>query len=112
MPEFAEYVIHGETSAGRKFRPSAFAGCSSRRTRITGRAICPTPFPVSREWLVCVVVNKALETDDPMALEFLMDFAGDYDLKVIEGRKLRAADRPRRVARAAGKPRRRFRPTP
>jgi len=44
---------------------------------------------VSREGLVCVVVNKAMETDDPMVFKFLMDFARDSDLKVVVCRKVR-----------------------
>ncbi len=46
----------------------------------------PHAFPVSREGSVCVVVNKAIVADDPMAI--LMDFARDNDLKVVGGGKV------------------------
>lgn len=92
MPEFEEYVIRGETSAGRKFRPSDWADrlCSLFATMGPNNRTCYSPhvFPVSREGLVCVVVNKAMKTDDPMAFKFLMDFARDNDLKVEDGRKV------------------------
>jgi len=48
----------------------------------------PHAFHVSREGSVCVVVNKAIVTDDPMVFKFLMDFARDNDLKVVGGRKV------------------------
>jgi hypothetical protein len=91
MPEFDEYVIRGETRAGRKFRPSDWAErlCSlfadmgpDHRTHYS-----PHVIPVSRDGLPCVVVNKALQTEDPRAFKFLMDFARDNDLQVVEGRK-------------------------
>ena len=91
--EFEEYIIRGETSAGRKFRPSDWAErlCSLFATMGPNNRTCYSPhaFPVSREGLVCVVVNKAMETDDPMVFKFLMDFARDSDLKVVVCRKVR-----------------------
>jgi len=90
--EFEEYVICGETSAGRKFRPSDWAErlCSLFATTGPNNRTCYSPhaFPVSREGLVCVVVNKAMENDDPMVFKFLMDFARDNDLKVVRGRRV------------------------
>lgn len=47
----------------------------------------PHVFPVSREGVACVVVNKTMEIQDPMAFKFLMDFARDNDLKVVDGRR-------------------------
>ncbi len=91
MSVFEELVIRGETSAGRKFRPSDWAErlCglfatvgADHRTRYS-----PHAFPVTRDGLVCVVVNKAMEADDSMVFKFLMDFARDNDLMVVEGRR-------------------------
>lgn len=91
MHEFEEYVIRGETSAGRKFRPSDWAErlCSlfattgpDNRTRYS-----PYAYPVSRDGVTCVVVNKAMQASDPMAFKFLLEFARDNDLLVVEGRK-------------------------
>ncbi|MGQ9861474.1 MAG: DUF3579 domain-containing protein [Thiobacillaceae bacterium] len=92
MPEFEEYVIRGETSTGRKFRPSDWAErlCSLFATVGPDNRTCYSPhvFPVSREGVNCVVVNKAMAIQDPMAFKFLMDFARDNDLKVVDGRRL------------------------
>ena len=91
MSVFEEIIIRGETGAGRKFRPGDWAErlCglfatvgSDNRTRYS-----PHAFPVSRDGVACVVVNKAMESADPMVFKFLMDFARDNDLKVVDGRK-------------------------
>lgn len=91
MSVFEEVVIRGETSAGRKFRPSDWAErlCGLFATPGEGNRMCYSPhvFPVTREGVVCVVINKAVASDDPMVFEFLMEFARDNDLMVAEGRK-------------------------
>ncbi len=89
MRECEDYIICGVTNAGRKFRPSDWAErlCSlfattgpDNRTRYS-----PHVYPISRDGLACVVVNKAMQASDPMAFKFLLDFARDNDLKVVEG---------------------------
>lgn len=92
MPEFKEYVIRGETRAGRKFRPSDWAErlCSLFATMGPNNRMSYSPhiFPTNREGLVCVVVNKAMEAQDPMAFKFMLDFARDNDLVVVDGRRV------------------------
>ncbi|MCU0840644.1 MAG: DUF3579 domain-containing protein [Thiobacillaceae bacterium] len=91
MSVFEEVVIRGETSAGRKFRPSDWAErlCGLFSMPGQGNRMCYSPhvFPVTREGVVCVVINKTLATDKPMEFAFLMGFARDNDLMVAEGRK-------------------------
>lgn len=91
MSVFEEIIIRGENNSGRKFRPSDWAErlCGlfaavgpDNRTRYS-----PHVYPVTRQGVVCVVVNKALESEDSMLFGFLMDFARDNDLMVVEGRK-------------------------
>ncbi|MFN3593345.1 MAG: DUF3579 domain-containing protein [Thiobacillaceae bacterium] len=91
MSEFEEYVIRGETQQGRKFRPSDWAErlCGLFATTGPDLRTCYSPhvFPVNREGMVCVVVSKRLQTEDPMVFKFLMDFARDNDLQVVAGRR-------------------------
>ncbi|NWG87431.1 MAG: DUF3579 domain-containing protein [Hydrogenophilaceae bacterium] len=90
MSSQEELVIRGLTNAGRKFRPSDWAErlCGvfaavgpDNRTQYSAHI-----FPITREGMYCVVVNRKLEDADPMAFRFLMDFARDNDLQVVEGR--------------------------
>lgn len=91
MPSQEELVIRGLTNAGKKFRPSDWAErlCGvfgsvgpDNRTRYS-----PYISPITREGMYCVVVNRKLEAEDPMAFRFLMDFARDNDLQVVDGRQ-------------------------
>lgn len=85
-----EIVIRGVTRTGRTFRPSDWA------ERLAGlysdilcdRRVCYSPCvqPVSRDGVRCVVVNLGLERIDPKAYQFLMDFARDNDLQIVDGR--------------------------
>ncbi len=91
MHEYQEIVICGETNTGRKFRPSDWAerlsGLFATMDPNNRTHYSPYVYPVRRGGLACVVVNRALETQDPMAFEFLMNFARDNDLKMVEGRR-------------------------
>lgn len=86
-----ELVIRGLTNAGRKFRPSDWAErlCGLFASSGQGNRTCYSPhvMPITREGVTCVVVNRALEREDPMAFSFLMEFARDNDLMVVEGRR-------------------------
>lgn len=98
MPQFEEYIIRGETNTGRRFRPSDWAerlcGLFAQLDANNRMRYSPHVFPIRLDGVACVVVNRALETEDPMAFKFLMDFARDNDLKVTEGEETRATDRP------------------
>lgn len=86
-----EIVIRGVTKSGRAFRPSDWAerlaGIFSRMGHDNRMCYSPCVQPVSRQGVRCIVLNKALEIQDPRALKFLLDFARDNELEVTEGRE-------------------------
>jgi hypothetical protein len=91
-------VIHGITRGGRAFRPSDWAErlagalASFRPPEASGAAglaaahIRYSPYCVPRviEGLKCVIVNKALRGLEPMAWDFVMNFARDNNLTVVD----------------------------
>jgi len=91
-----EFFIQGVTVDGRKFRPSDWAerlagAMSSFRpesgARGIGQYIGYSPYCVPRviNGIKCVIVNEALRDIEPMAWDFVMHFARDNDLQVVEG---------------------------
>ncbi|MCS6785608.1 MAG: DUF3579 domain-containing protein [Thiobacillaceae bacterium] len=91
MQACEELVIRGITRQGRPFRPSDWAERLSglfashgadNRTRYS-----PYVYPIRRGGVACVVVSKALQVQEPMVYKFLLDFARDNDLEVVEGRR-------------------------
>lgn len=101
MPPVAkprEFFIQGVTLAGRTFRPSDWSerlagALSSFRLRSGGAAggdiganIRYSPYCVPRviEGIKCVIVNEALRDLEPMAWDFVMNFARDNELQVVE----------------------------
>ncbi len=101
MPPVAkprEFFIQGVTLAGRTFRPSDWSerlagALSSFRPRSGGAAgggiganIGYSPYCVPRviEGIKCVIVNEALRDLEPMAWDFVMNFARDNELQVVE----------------------------
>ncbi|AWI52838.1 hypothetical protein DEH84_04935 [Aquabacterium olei] len=90
-----EIFIQGVTSDGRTFRPSDWAerlaGAMScfrpgARNMGPGAHIGYSPYcvPTSMGKVKCVVVNEALRELEPMAWDFVMNFARDNDLQVVE----------------------------
>lgn len=91
-----EVFIQGITSDGRTFRPSDWAErlagtMSVFRPRGSvpanlGGAISYSPYCVPRviAGVKCVIVNEALREIEPMAWDFVMNFARDNDLQVID----------------------------
>ena len=88
--------IQGVTLDGRTFRPSDWAerlagAMSSFRPggAQMGRAahIGYSPYCVPRSVgnVKCVIVDEALKALEPMAWDFVMNFARDNGLKVLEG---------------------------
>jgi hypothetical protein len=90
-----QFYIQGVTSQGRSFRPSDWA------ERLAGAMSCfrpgggvggigafigYSPYCVPRvvDGIKCVIVNEALRDIEPMAWEFVMNFARDNDLPVVE----------------------------
>jgi hypothetical protein len=93
QPKPREVFIQGVTQDGRTFRPSDWAerlagAMSSFRPAGTGRGrpigYSPLCVPNLINGVKCVVVNEALREVEPMAWDFVMSFARDNDLQVVE----------------------------
>ena len=93
-PSSNEVFIRGITRDGRTFRPSDWAerlaGVMAQfRPGGAGRpgghiAYSPWCVPTTLDGVKCVVVNRALRDHEPMAWDFVMNFAKDNELQVIE----------------------------
>jgi hypothetical protein len=89
-----EFFILGLTANGRQFRPSDWAerlcgvmacfhpdGASGRDAHLQ---FSPYVRPAVLNGVKAVVVNNALRKFEPMAYHFVLDFAKDNDLQLIE----------------------------
>lgn len=92
-PKPREFFIQGITRAGKTFRPSDWSerlagALSSFRPKGSGIGahIGYSPYCVPRviEGVKCVIVNEALRDLEPMAWDFVMNFARDNELQVVE----------------------------
>jgi len=90
-----EILIQGITHEGRRFRPSDWAerlaGVMSQfrpgsAAKQPGRYLGYSPWcvPTVTDGVKCIVVNTALREYEPMAWDFVMNFARDNDLQVVE----------------------------
>jgi len=90
-----EVFIQGITKQGRTFRPSDWAerlagAMSSFRPGGAAMGMAahigysPYCVPTSVGDVKCVIVNEALRDLEPMAWDFVMNFARDNDLQVVE----------------------------
>jgi hypothetical protein len=88
-----EVFIQGVTSEGKAFRPSDWAerlaGVMSQfhpAGKNPGAHLSYSPWCIPKviNGTKCVVVNSALHDYDLMAWEFVMNFAKDNDLQVVE----------------------------
>jgi hypothetical protein len=87
-----EFFILGMTNTGRQFRPSDWA------ERLCGAMSCfrpedgrnahlkysPYVRPTVVNGLKAVVVSRALQELEPLAYHFVVDFAKDNDLQVVD----------------------------
>jgi hypothetical protein len=89
-----EVFIQGLTREGRAFRPSDWAErlagvMSSFRPggAQPGSHLNYSPWciPTVIDGVKCVIVNRALRNYEPMAWDFVMNFAKDNELRVTEG---------------------------
>ena len=89
-----EVFIQGVTQDGRTFRPSDWAErlagvMSSFRPggAQPGSHLSYSPWCVPRviEGVKCVIVHRALRDHEPMAWDFVINFARDNNLHVSEG---------------------------
>lgn len=92
-PKPRQFFIQGTTLAGRTFRPSDWAerlagAMSSFRPKGAGIGahIGYSPYCVPRviDGVKCVIVSEALRDLEPMAWDFVMHFARDNELNVVE----------------------------
>lgn len=92
----SEIIIQGLTSAGKPFRPSDWAerlsGVFSTFGKDHRMTYSPYVRPVTIDSVKCVVVCKKFQEVQPRAYAFLLDFAKNNDLQLLEGR--RTVDRP------------------
>ena len=92
-PSSQEVFIQGITLAGKTFRPSDWAErlagvmCSFRPGGPQpGSHLRYSPWcvPTVINGIKCVVVNHALRDYEPMAWDFVMNFARDNELQVVD----------------------------
>jgi len=90
-----QYYIQGVTKDGRTFRPSDWAERLAGAMSIfrpgggqggISAAIGYSPYCVPRvvDGIKCVIVSDALRGIEPMAWDFVMNFARDNELQVVE----------------------------
>jgi hypothetical protein len=89
-----EFFILGLTSGGRAFRPSDWAerlcgvlSCYRPPGRQQGQqhlAYSPYVKPIVMNNIKCVVVDERLRDIEPMAMTFVLNFARDNDLQVLD----------------------------
>jgi len=89
-----EFIILGVSSKGRQFRPSDWAerlcgvmscfrpaGSGGRNAHLK---FSPYVHPTVVNGVKAVVVNNALKSVEPLAYHFVVNFAKDNDLQVVE----------------------------
>ena len=92
-PSTQEVFIQGITHSGKTFRPSDWA---ERLAGVMGQfrpggaqpgshlSYSPWCVPTVIHGVKCVIVNRALRDHEPMAWDFVMNFARDNDLQVAD----------------------------
>ena len=95
-PNAREFIIQGITKEGRVFRPSVWAerlagAMSCFRPGAAGKAgigafigYSPYCMPTSVGDVKAVIVNEALREIEPMAWDFVVNFARDNNLQMCE----------------------------
>lgn len=93
-PTVKETFILGLTQSGRTFRPSDWAerlaGVMSpfrpggAQNRFHPASYSPWCVPTTLNGIKCVVVHADLHNAEPMAYDFVMNFARDNDLQTVQ----------------------------
>lgn len=87
-----EFIIVGQTREGKAFRPSDWADrlCGIMSAFGTDQRMQYSPYvqPINVGGFKCVVIDVRLKELEPMAYNFLMNFARDNELKTRPGRGL------------------------
>lgn len=88
MSDVAVIIIQGVTTNGRAFRPSDWAerlcGIMSTFERDQQMRYSQSVRPIMLDGVRCVLVERALSETEPRAFRFLLDFAKDNELNVID----------------------------
>jgi hypothetical protein len=87
-----EFIILGVTSKGRQFRPSDWAerlcgvmSCFRPEGSGGGRMqFSPYVYPTVMNGVKAVVVNNAIKNVEPLAYHFVVNFAKDNDLQIVD----------------------------
>jgi hypothetical protein len=92
-PGAKEFIIQGVTTNGKQFRPSDWAerlcgvmscfGQDTTRSRNAHLQYSPYVRPTVLGGIKSVVVNEALRDIEPLAYHFVVNFAKDNNLQVI-----------------------------
>ncbi len=86
-----EILIQGITSSGRTFRPSDWAERLSGSLSTFGEdhrmSYSPYVRPVTLDGIKCVIVDKKLQQEQPTSFAFLMSFATENDLTIVDPSK-------------------------
>jgi hypothetical protein len=84
-----EFIIVGQTQDGKAFRPSDWADrlCGIMSAFGTDQRMQYSPYvqPINVGGVKCVVIDVRLREIEPMAYNFLMNFARDNELKTRTG---------------------------
>lgn len=85
-----EIVIRGLTSSGVTFRPSDWAerisGVLSTYGNDHRMSYSPYVKPVTIDGVKSVVIDPKLQETDPRGLSFLLNFARENDLQIVDNR--------------------------
>ncbi|MHB0991848.1 MAG: DUF3579 domain-containing protein [Burkholderiales bacterium] len=88
-----EIIIQGLTSAGRTFRPSDWAERLSGSLSTFGEDhrmnYSPYVRPMTLNGVKCVIVDKELQHTQPASYAFVLGFARENDLQVIDPGQLK-----------------------
>lgn len=87
-----QFIIHGVTQDGQRFRPSDWAErlagvmAPFRPAGAAGNHLTYSPYvvPMLLEGERCVVVDERLRMLEPLAWKFVLDFARDNKLRTSE----------------------------
>jgi Protein of unknown function (DUF3579) len=90
--ETHEFVIVGLTVDGERFRPSDWAerlcGVMSQFGADQRMRYSPYVQPLNIQGVKCVVVDVRLHSLEPLAYQFLQNFAKDNELQIRAGRSV------------------------
>jgi len=93
-----EIVIEGITDRGEPFRPSDWAERLSGMLSVFSESghleYSPYLKPIFAGGNHCVAVDRTLETVNPQAFAFLLQFAKDNRLRMRPGRRVRRPETP------------------